>query len=1001
MRSNFAGMKSGVAAERSVAEGVVRRAVGILAILAILVLLANAMGARGQVSEALVRGSFSEGNGSWNAETFGWFYYDLDEGTGGERLTIEAEDREVKEGHLVYSSEVWTEEFDFDEWGRYEAVAFLGKRYLAGYPDSNFTDAVSAMEDGELWEVLIDSDAALTATTEEPLFLLAGYSIEVGGVSSDGNEAYLILKRFGIEVDRAVVRAGDTYVYEAEGGEDGDDDFPLILVHVSAAMEGSNRDIVDFNGIFQVQDLPTYRLEAGDIFGLMEVATLSERKIELENAEDLVLRRDSTIVLLGNLMLRVRDTPSLVYYPQGAITEYGVYEIRGTVYSENSNVPISTATGEFVGYAQARWNYENFTGFYFDDDKKLGFEPLIIHRTDGRFIRTARSDGGRLVEGAEYAGYVQYVDFEFDPWGSYQALCFLGQPWFVGYGPGAKLDVEEKSMLEQNQIGLVLIDTDQRDRAVAGEVYFLGEGYTLYIRDVVKDDVEKDEIFIELSKNNQLVDSAVVESNSTYIYKRDVGDVKDLPIIALHVESVYSDRDDQFAIIDGLFQISDSQYLTIEYGDELGELTIYNINPDLGVFLANYGEISLRRDSTVAILPGMSIKVADNDTLRYYIYVNEYVLPTPEIIDVYLPGEPVPSVGKANFSVFVLGGNIVSITAETVDSQGRRMVLGDLTASGVGKENQWLYSWQWNATVPALSDDRTILPVLDLQGGVLQVNNTTEPVQVLVGFDGAGRIDLIQGTAGEIYYISPDEYETLGAPLSYVEMASNETLRKRYIKVEPGVSEIEFFQIVDGTAILDNTSHKLWYSPQGIEPHLISVGAPPGRYEIRLQVENPTGSVSRNGLYFDVSGPDLRSAAVGSATVAVDERFSLPLEIPASENETRMTLSFDPDRLSFEGIDSVECDIEQDLSEKGEIALAIPANCTAINLTFRADGDEGLSDVEIVELVGIDVDEIVNGTVNVTAPQRPEGRAPAPGAAFALLVVGLAFFLAGRRRMCG
>jgi S-layer protein (TIGR01567 family) len=991
MRLNFGGMKLAIDAERW------KR--GTIGLLVLLCLLMTAIGASAQVPMAEVRGSFSDGNGSWNAESFGWFYYDLDEGTGGERLTIEAEGREVKEGHLIYSSEVWTEEFDFDEWGRYQAVAFLGKRYLAGYLESNFTDAVSALEEGELREVLIDYDGIQTATSEEPLPLDGGYWLEVAGASPDGKEVYLILKKNGMEADRAVVRLGETYVYEV-----GDDDIPVILAHVNAAMQGVDKAIVDFNGIFQVRDQPTIKLETGDLIGLMEVATLSEGRIELENAEDLILRRDNTTTLVGNLMLRVRDTPSLIYYPLGAIAEYGVHEIRGPVYSELSQVPISTATGEFAGYAQARWNDENFTGFYFDDDKKIGSETLIIHRTDGRNIGTIRSDGTRLVDGAEYICFVHEVDFEFDPWGSYQVLCFLGDVWFVGYGPGAELDVEDKNMLENEQIGLLLIDTDQKDTAVAGDFYFLGEGYSLYIRDVVKDDVKKDKIFIELRKNDQLVDSAVIQSNSTYVYERDVGDVEDLPIIALHVESIFSDGDDQFAIIDGLFQVSDSQFLSIEAGDELGELVVLRTG-GFGIYMGNFDSIFLKPDSKVAILPGMSIAVADNETLRYYLYKNEYVLPPPEIVDYYLPEEPVPSGGLANFSIFVLAGEIKSVTAETVDSEGRRVILGDLTSSGVGASDQWLYSWQWNATVPALSDDGTVLPVSDVQGGILQVNNTTEPVSVLANFDESGWISLIQGSAGEIYYISPAEYEKLGAAPSYGEMASDEVLRSRYVKVEPGISEIRFIQVVDGSAVLSEASHKLWFSPQGIEPHLVSVGAPPGRYEIRLQVENAIGVISKTGLYFDVSGPDLRSASVGSARVLVEERFSLPLEIPASENETRMTLTFDPDLLTFEGVDADgECNVEHDLLKEGEVGLDIPGNCTAVNLTFRAGKREGLSEVRIAELDGIEVDEFRNGTVNVTALQRPDGTQekgrsiPAPRAVVALAAVSLATVLVGRRR---
>ncbi len=868
MRSNFRGRTSEVEA----GKGVKKKAVGILVVLG---LLTMTMGASAQVPAALVRGAFSDGNGSWNAESFGWFYYDLDEGTGGERLTIEAEGRVVKEGHLVYSSEVWNDEFDFGEWGFYEAVAFLGKRYLAGYPESKLTDAVSALEEGELREILIDFYGIQTATTDDPLLLADGYRLEVAGASSDGRKVNLICKKNGIEVDRAVVRLGDTYVYEV-----GDDDLPVILAHVSAAMQGVEKAIVDFDGVFQVRDLPTLKLEEGDLIELMEVATLSERRIVLENSKDLVLRRDNTISLVGNLMLRVRNTPHLIYYPQGAITDYGVQEIRGPVYGESSQVPISTAAGEFVGYAQARWNDENFAGFYFDDDKKIGSETFIIHRTDGRNIKTIRSDGKRLVDGAEYICFVHEVDFEFDPWGRYLVLCFLGDVWFAGYGSASNLDVDDISMLEKEQIGRVLIDTDQKDKAVAGERYLLGEGYTLEIRDVVKEDVEEDKIFIELRKNGQLLDSAVIKPNSTYIYERDVGDVEDLPIIALHVESIFSDGDQQFAIIDGLFQVSDSQYLSIEPGDELAKMVVLVMNPNLGIYMVNTKNIELKRDSDVDILPGMKIAVADDDVLRYYIYKNEYVVPLPELVDLFVPEEPVPSAGLANFSILIRAGDIKSVTAETLDPKSRRVILGDLTGTGVGAKDQWLYSWQWNATVSALSDDGTVLPESDVQGGVLQINNSTDPVSVMVNFYDSGWISLIQDAAGEIYYVSPTEYEKLGASASYGEMVSDEELRKRYVKVEPGESEIRFFAVVDGRAALTGTSHKLWFSPQGLEPHLVRVGAPPGRYEVRLRVENVMDALQVTGLYFEVAGTDTCEAG--------NEITNVTANLPSQErqNET-------------------------------------------------------------------------------------------------------------------
>ena len=967
-----------------------------LGLVVLLCLLMTAIGASGQVPVVEVRGQFSGGNGSWNAESFGWFYYDLDEGASGERLTIEAEGRDVKKGHLIYSSEVWTEEFDFEEWGRYQAVAFLGKRYLAGYLDSNFTDAVSALENGELREVLIDFDGIQTATSEEPLFLDGGYWLEMAGASSDGKEVYLVLKKNGIETDRSVVGVGETYVYEV-----GEDDLPIILAHVNAAMQGAEKAIVDFDGIFQVRDQPMIKLEAGDLLDQMEVVTLSDRRIELENREDLVLRRDSTTALVGNLMLRVRDTPSLIYYPLGAIIEYGVHEIRGPVYTEESLIPLLYSDGS-IGFAEARWNHENFTGFYFDDEDDVGTESLILFMSEDGIIQPGYEfmmNETRVGYGFKYTTFVEPVKFEFEDWGSYDATALFGQLWFAGYGTETSSEIGTKSMIEMKQVGQVLLDTDESYRIVGGVALTLKDGYEVYTVDV-----SNDSVFIMLVRNEEVLDRGVVPSNSTYVYKKDVGDVDDLPLIVLHVGSVFSDDEEQFAIIDGIFQVSDRLILPLDLGNDFGELEVKAVNPKY-VIMANPDWIQLKRDSQTSIMPGMNIAVADNETFRYYLYKNEYVLSPPEIVDVYIPEEDVLSGGLANFSIFVLAGDIVSVTAETVNSEGKRIILGDLTGSGVGAGDQWLYSWQWNATVPALSDDESLLPESEIQGGVLQVNNSTDPVSVMVSFDESGQISLIRDSAGEIYYISPAEYEKLGATPSYGEMASDETLRKRYIKIEPGKSEITFFQVIDGNAVLSEKSHQLWFSPQGLEPHLIRVRAHPGRYEVRLRVENSMDALQVTGLYFDISGPKVSSALVGSATVQAEERFNLPLKIPASENETRMTLTFDPDLLVFGGIETNgECDIRTDLSKEGEIGLAIPGGCPAVNLTFRAGKREGLSEVGIAEVEGIAVDEVRNGTVNVTLLQRPEGnqekagRGPVPGAIVALAAVGLAAVLVGRRR---
>ena len=65
--------------------------------------------------------------------------YDLDKDQGGEELRIDLQGRTAEKGHIVYSSKTWSQQFEYEPWGSFQAVAFLGKPYFAGYPESNFT----------------------------------------------------------------------------------------------------------------------------------------------------------------------------------------------------------------------------------------------------------------------------------------------------------------------------------------------------------------------------------------------------------------------------------------------------------------------------------------------------------------------------------------------------------------------------------------------------------------------------------------------------------------------------------------------------------------------------------------------------------------------------------------------------------------------------------------------------------------------------------------------
>jgi hypothetical protein len=155
-----------------------------LAIIAMHLVLLSTASAQGPVESAEVRGHTSNGNGTWSASDFGWFYYDLDKAEGGEQLKIGLQGRSAEKGQIVYSSKSWSREFEYKPWGTYNVLAFLGKLYLAGYPESSFTDEVSSLGKGDLREVLRDEKDTYTVTDNSTLPLAQGYALAALETSS-------------------------------------------------------------------------------------------------------------------------------------------------------------------------------------------------------------------------------------------------------------------------------------------------------------------------------------------------------------------------------------------------------------------------------------------------------------------------------------------------------------------------------------------------------------------------------------------------------------------------------------------------------------------------------------------------------------------------------------------------------------------------------------------------------------------------------------------------
>ena len=89
---------------------------------------------------------------------------------------------------------------------------------------------------------------------------------------------------------------------------------PLIIVHFGTVFSGTETSAVFVQGIFQLSDDYT-EIKNGDTFGKMEVSSVSESGITMENSDDIGLDQGETTDIMGNVSFKTADDSTLRFYP--------------------------------------------------------------------------------------------------------------------------------------------------------------------------------------------------------------------------------------------------------------------------------------------------------------------------------------------------------------------------------------------------------------------------------------------------------------------------------------------------------------------------------------------------------------------------------------------------------------------------------------------------------------------------------------------------------------
>ncbi|MCC7576054.1 MAG: S-layer protein [Methanomethylovorans sp.] len=387
-----------------------------------------------------LRGTVADGAFNWTSLNFEGFYYNIDEGIGTESLEARAfSGRTIPTGNLVYSTTAQQVSFEHSAWGKFEVIGFLAQKYFAGYPDNEFTRSVSMVSQGQLSKVLIDNDDKKSVSPGSSLILEEGYVLEVVEVDLNGNRVRVSLTQNGQEIDTGILSSNTDYVYKRDLGSS--DDVPQIVVHFNEIFRGREVDAIFVQGIFQISE-DYIALEGSDRFGRMEVASISEDGISLENRNSISLTKDNVISIMGDISMKVADSDTLRYYPfvltttassqqlsiempetiiagtsvdikvasQGAAVEGAIVKFnnvqRGTTSNEGilsvalSETGTFKVTAEKEGYVTGVLDVEVISAD--DATRKLEIEvsPETVFAGDEISISVKKAIGGEPVDGA-------------------------------------------------------------------------------------------------------------------------------------------------------------------------------------------------------------------------------------------------------------------------------------------------------------------------------------------------------------------------------------------------------------------------------------------------------------------------------------------------------------------------------------------------------------------------------------------------------------------------
>jgi S-layer protein (TIGR01567 family) len=260
-----------------------------------------------------IRGQVASGTGpqTWDATNFAGFYYDFNDNVATETLAVfRTIGNVIPENGLFYSTTIQKVKYQYKDWNAtYPVLGFFGEQYIP----------IRSNDASKVAKLVLDSNDKYTLGAGEKLDLGQGYVLEVKLIDIANKKVWLEFTKDGQYVDDEIVNTntGDqtwTCVLDKILGED---DVPVLKVHVNQVSQGAVGRIALIDGLWLIDYVNSIKIEADNEFGRLNDVSLRGDTIVISNEDTFTLTRGSNQEIGMGIIFKVADTPynELRYYP--------------------------------------------------------------------------------------------------------------------------------------------------------------------------------------------------------------------------------------------------------------------------------------------------------------------------------------------------------------------------------------------------------------------------------------------------------------------------------------------------------------------------------------------------------------------------------------------------------------------------------------------------------------------------------------------------------------